>query len=78
MRKKSIKKSICVSIFNHLAYSMLNKMLNVKTEAVKKIIQLMGMQPYERSDKVPEGKSSHSLFLGGVYRGKISCLIDFS
>ena len=29
----------------------------------------MGMQPCERSDKVPEGKSSHTLFLSGVYRG---------
>lgn len=27
------------------------------------------MQACERSDKVPEGKSSHTLFLAGVYRG---------
>jgi Vesicle coat complex COPI, gamma subunit len=34
-------------------------------EAVKSIIQFLGMQPCERSDKVPEGKSSHTLVLAG-------------
>lgn len=34
-------------------------------EAVKSIIQFLGMQPCERSDKVPEGKSSHQLLLAG-------------
>ena len=38
-------------------------------EAVKNIVQYMGMQPCERSDKVPEGKSAHTLYLAGVYRG---------
>ena len=32
----------------------------------------MGLQPCERSDKVPEGKSSHTLYLAGVYRGELS------
>ncbi|XP_076075163.1 coatomer subunit gamma-2-like [Mytilus galloprovincialis] len=44
-------------------------------EAVKNIIQFMGMQPCERSDKVQEGKSSHSLFLSGVYRGGHDALV---
>ena len=34
-------------------------------EAVKNIIAFLGMQPCERSDKVPEGKSSHTLVLAG-------------
>ena len=34
-------------------------------EAVKSITQFLGMQPCERSDKVPEGKSSHTLLLAG-------------
>jgi len=38
-------------------------------DAVKEIIKHLGMQACERSDKVPDGKSSHSLFLAGVYRG---------
>ena len=44
-------------------------------DAVKNIIQFMGMQPCERSDKVPEGKSSHTLFLSGVYRGGHDALV---
>lgn len=35
----------------------------------------MGMQPCERSDKVPEGKSSHTLYLAGVYRGGHDALV---
>ena len=27
------------------------------------------MQACDRSDKIPEGKSSHTLYLAGVYRG---------
>jgi coatomer subunit gamma len=34
-------------------------------EAVKNIVQFLGMQPCERSDRVPEGKSSHVLLLAG-------------
>lgn len=30
------------------------------------IISFLGMQPCERSDKVPENKNSHVLFLAGV------------
>ncbi|XP_074645563.1 coatomer subunit gamma-2-like isoform X1 [Tubulanus polymorphus] len=44
-------------------------------EAVKNIIQFMGLQPCERTDKVPEGKSSHTLLLAGVYRGGFDVLV---
>ncbi|EEC16547.1 coatomer gamma subunit, putative, partial [Ixodes scapularis] len=44
-------------------------------EAVQKITQFMGMQACERSDKVPEGKSSHTLLLAGVYRGGHDTLV---
>lgn len=37
-------------------------------EAVKNIIKFLGLQPAMRSDKVPEGKSSHTLFLAGLFR----------
>jgi coatomer protein complex subunit gamma len=36
-------------------------------EAIKSIVQFLGMQPCERTDKVPEGKSSHALLLAGKY-----------
>jgi coatomer protein complex subunit gamma len=29
----------------------------------------MGIQVCEQSDKVPEGKASHTLYLAGIYRG---------
>lgn len=44
-------------------------------EAVKNIISFLGMQPAERSDRVPEGKSSHTLFLAGVFRGGYDILV---
>jgi coatomer protein complex subunit gamma len=34
-------------------------------EAVRNIISFLGLQPCEWSDKVPEGKSAHSLLLSG-------------
>jgi coatomer protein complex subunit gamma len=34
-------------------------------EAAKNIVSFLGMQPVERSDRVPEGTSSHTLFLAG-------------
>lgn len=48
---------------------------NLSSEAVKNIITFMGMQPCERSDKVPEGKSAHTLWLSGVYRGGHDVLV---
>lgn len=44
-------------------------------EAIKNIIQFMGMQPCERSDKAPEGKNTHVLLLAGVYRGGHDVLV---
>uniref|UniRef100_T1IMS8 Coatomer subunit gamma n=1 Tax=Strigamia maritima TaxID=126957 RepID=T1IMS8_STRMM len=44
-------------------------------EAIKNIIQFLGMQPCERSDKVGEGKTSHTLFLSGTFRGGHECLV---
>ena len=35
-------------------------------EAVKQIVQYLGLQPCERSDKIQEGKSSHALLLSGT------------
>jgi coatomer subunit gamma len=35
----------------------------------------MGMQPCERSDKAPEGKSTHVLLLAGIYRGGHDVLV---
>ena len=45
------------------------------SDAVKNIIQFMGLQPCERSDKVTAGKSSHTLWLAGVYRGGHDVLV---
>jgi len=44
-------------------------------EAIKNIIQFMGMQPCERSDKAPEGKNTHVLLLAGIYRGGHDVLV---
>ncbi|KAJ8393370.1 hypothetical protein AAFF_G00060920 [Aldrovandia affinis] len=44
-------------------------------EAVSNIISFLGMQPCERSDKVPENKNSHVLFLAGVFRGGHDVLV---
>jgi len=35
----------------------------------------MGMQACERSDKIEEGKASHTLYLAGVYRGGHDVLV---
>nr|XP_026695163.1 coatomer subunit gamma-2 isoform X2 [Ciona intestinalis] len=43
--------------------------LNTLQDAVRDIMKYLGMQACERSDKVPDGKSAHTLFLAGVYRG---------
>ncbi|XP_069085421.1 coatomer subunit gamma-2 isoform X1 [Pleurodeles waltl] len=50
---------------------------SIKTleEAVSNIIKFLGMQPCERSDKVPENKNSHTLYLAGVYRGGSDVLV---
>ncbi|KAL7986110.1 hypothetical protein Chor_011276 [Crotalus horridus] len=49
----------------------------VKTleEAVGNIVKFLGMQPCERSDKVPDDKNSHTLYLAGVFRGGHDLLV---
>lgn len=42
--------------------------MNSLEEAVQNIISFLGMQPAERSDKVVQGKSSHTLYLAGIFR----------
>ncbi|KAJ8980772.1 hypothetical protein NQ317_016023 [Molorchus minor] len=49
--------------------------MNSLDEAVKNIIQFLGLQPAERSDKVPEGKNTHTLLLAGMFRGGIDILV---
>merc|ERR1711971_707490 len=44
-------------------------------EAVKNIVTYLGLQPCERSDKVPEGRSSHTLLLSGMFRGGFEVLV---
>ncbi|XP_053200551.1 coatomer subunit gamma-2-like [Panonychus citri] len=46
-------------------------LLSFKTigEAITNIVRFMGMAPCDRSDVVPEGKLSHSLYLSGVFHG---------
>jgi hypothetical protein len=60
-------------IFNFSFSFALNVLFIV--ECVKKIISYMGMQACERSDKIPEGKASHALYLAGVYRGGHDVLV---
>lgn len=45
-------------------------------EAVKNIIEFLGLQPAERSDKVPEGKTTHTLLLAGQFRGGHDILVQ--
>jgi coatomer protein complex subunit gamma len=47
----------------------------IQIDAIKTIIQFMGMQPCERTDKVAEGKNTHLLLLAGVYRGGHDVLV---
>ncbi|XP_063797227.1 coatomer subunit gamma-1 [Pseudophryne corroboree] len=44
-------------------------------DAVGNVIRFLGMQPCERSDKVPENKNAHSLYLAGVFRGGHDILV---
>uniref|UniRef100_A0A8C6XKW2 Coatomer subunit gamma n=1 Tax=Naja naja TaxID=35670 RepID=A0A8C6XKW2_NAJNA len=44
-------------------------------EAVNNIVKFLGMQPCERSDKVPENKNSHTLYLAGMFRGGLDVLV---
>ncbi|XP_054289382.1 coatomer subunit gamma-like [Macrosteles quadrilineatus] len=44
-------------------------------QAVSNVVSFLGLQPAERSDRVPPGKSSHTLFLAGVFRGGYQVLV---
>ncbi|KIH57994.1 coatomer gamma subunit appendage domain protein [Ancylostoma duodenale] len=48
--------------------------VNTLAEAIKKVTELLGMAPCERSDRVPEGKTQHSTMLAGVFRGGFEVL----
>ncbi|GJQ71483.1 gammaCop [Trypoxylus dichotomus] len=55
-------------------YSMMNivfslSSVNTLEEAIKNVVQYLGLQAAEHSDKVPEGKSVHTLLLAGAFRG---------
>ena len=42
--------------------------------AVKNIVQFLGMDPCDKSDRVPPKKSKHQLFLSGVFLGGVPTL----
>lgn len=44
---------------------------NTLSEAVKNIVNFLGMQPCDRTDRVPEGKSSHALALAGIFLSSV-------
>lgn len=46
-------------------------------EAVKNIVQFLGLQPAERTDKIPEGKTTHTLLLAGILLNCFFYLIFF-
>ncbi|WKY03446.1 hypothetical protein Q1695_004862 [Nippostrongylus brasiliensis] len=48
--------------------------VNTLAEAIKKVSELLGLAPCERSDRVPEGKTQHSTMLAGVFRGGFEVL----
>lgn len=49
--------------------------MNSLEDAVKNIIQFLGLQPAERTDKVPDGKTTHTLLLAGLFRGGYEILV---
>lgn len=50
---------------------------NFKTleEAIKNLITYMGMQVCDRTDRVPDGKTAHTVYLSGIFRGEIEVLV---
>uniref|UniRef100_A0A2P2I1X4 Coatomer subunit gamma n=1 Tax=Hirondellea gigas TaxID=1518452 RepID=A0A2P2I1X4_9CRUS len=49
--------------------------LSTLSEAVIQVTNFLGMHPCDRSDRVPDGKSSHTLYLAGTYRGGHAVLV---
>jgi coatomer protein complex subunit gamma len=58
-----------------LSLSLSPSLLLSPSDAVGQIINFMGMQPCERSDKVDPNKPGHTLLLAGVYRGGHDVLV---
>ncbi|XP_044734358.1 coatomer subunit gamma isoform X1 [Chrysoperla carnea] len=48
---------------------------NTLEEAVKSLIQFLGFRPHNRTEKVPEGKTTHTLCCSGVFRGNLQSLV---
>ena len=50
---------------------------NFKTldEAIKNLVNFMDMNVCDRSDRVPDGKNAHTVFLSGLFRGQVQVLI---
>ncbi len=42
---------------------------------MKNLIKFLGLGVAERSDKIGEGKASHTLLLSGVFRGGVDVLV---
>ncbi|CAG0916802.1 unnamed protein product [Notodromas monacha] len=49
--------------------------LNKLDDAVRTVVQFLGMQACDRTDRVPPGKSTHALLLAGVFRGGYEVLV---
>ncbi|XP_026474774.1 coatomer subunit gamma isoform X1 [Ctenocephalides felis] len=49
--------------------------LNTLQEAVKTILTFLGLAPSEGSERVPEGKTTHTLLCSGMFRGGIDVLV---
>jgi len=50
--------------------------LSTLSDAVAQVTAFLGMHPTDRSDRVPDGKSSHTLTLAGTYRGGCAVLVQ--
>lgn len=61
--------------FKFLKRKQVNLTRFVSIDAVKSIVQFIGMQPCERTEKIPEGKNTHVLLLAGIYRGGHDVLV---
>ena len=44
-------------------------------EAVDNVVMFFGMQPLDKTEKVPEEKNSHLLVMSGVFRGNFNVLV---
>ena len=50
---------------------------NFKTleEAIKNLVTYMGMRVWDRTDKIPDGKTAHTVYLAGIFRGETEVLV---